>query len=67
MIPFLLLLLVILDASGDAFRLKGWQVLHHLFEAIQIAGWISIWALFGFDPVYIAFYILGRIVLFDIH
>jgi len=61
-----LLLIVILDASGDAFRLNGWQIAHHMTEAIQIAGWIAIWALFRFNLVYIVMYILGRFIAFDL-
>jgi len=61
-----LLLLVILDASGDAFRFKGWQFIHHLTESVQVAGWIAVWALFGFELVYIPIYILSRIILFDV-
>jgi hypothetical protein len=65
-IGLVLLGLVILDGSGDAFRSKGWQILHHTMETIQIAGWILIWALFGFEPYYVAMYVLGRIWAFDL-
>jgi len=65
-ISLVLLLQVALDASGDAFRAKGWQVIHHFMEALQIAGWFLIWALFGFEPIFIPIYILGRIWLFDL-
>lgn len=61
-----LLLMVILDATGDAFRLEGWQVLHHMIEAAQVAGWFVIWGLFPFNPVWIVMYILGRFVTFDL-
>jgi hypothetical protein len=61
-----LLLLVILDATGDAFRIQGWQVLHHSIESLQVAGWLAVWILFRFNPVYIAMYILGRFVTFDV-
>jgi len=61
-----LLGLVLLDASGDAFRLQGWQIAHHMMEGIQIIGWVALWALFKFNPVYIVMYILGRFVGFDI-
>ena len=60
-----LLLLVILDASGDAFRLEGWQVAHHIMETLQVAGWVVVWILFKFNPVYIVMYILGRFIAFD--
>ena len=65
-ISLLLLLQVILDASGDAFRFRGWQIVHHMTESIQIAGWFAIWALFGFDWQFIVMYIMGRIVVFDL-
>jgi len=61
-----LLLLIILDATGDAFRLEGRQVLHHVVESFQIAGWLAVWALFDFNMVYIVMYILGRLILFDV-
>jgi hypothetical protein len=61
-----LLVLVVFDAVGDAFRLRKWNVLHHVFEVFHVAGFFAIWALFGFEPVYVLLYILGRIVLFDI-
>ena len=60
-----LLLLVILDASGDAFRAQGWQLAHHMIEMVQVAGWIAVWALFRFNLVYIVMYILGRFIGFD--
>lgn len=66
LIGLLLLLQVVLDATGDAFRAKGWQLAHHLTEGIQIAGWFLIWALFGFGYIFIPIYILGRIWLFDL-
>ena len=62
----ILLLLVILDASGDACRLEGWQLLHHVIESFQIAGWIVVWALFDFNLVYIVMYLLGRFIAFDL-
>lgn len=60
-----LLLLVILDATGDAFRAEGWQLAHHSMETLQVAGWIAVWVLFRFNPVYIVMYILGRFIVFD--
>lgn len=60
-----LLLLVVLDASGDAFRLNGWQAAHHVMETIQVAGWFAVWLLFRFNPVYIVMYLLGRFIGFD--
>lgn len=66
LIILILLSLVLLDAIGDAFRLRGWQIVHHIMEVAHVAGWITLWALFGFGPIFIAIYILGRIILFDI-
>lgn len=60
-----LLVLVLLDATGDAFRANGWQVAHHTMESLQVAGWFAVWILFKFNPVYIVMYILGRFVSFD--
>ncbi len=60
-----LLLLVVLDASGDAFRHEGWQLLHHGVESLQLAGWVAVWALFDFNLVYIVMYIAGRVLLFS--
>ncbi len=65
-VSLFLLALVLVDAIGDAFRLRHWNIPHHLMEVFHIMGWVMIWALFGFLPVYIPLYILGRIVLFDI-
>jgi len=61
-----LLLLVILDATGDAFRIQGWQFLHHAIETLQIAGWVAVWSLFEFNLVFIVMYITGRLFLFDL-
>lgn len=66
-IPLFLLALVVFDAVGDAFRLRGWNIPHHVVESVHVGGWIVVWALFGpaFLPVYVYMYVLGRIVLFD--
>jgi hypothetical protein len=61
-----LLVLVVLDAVGDAFRLRKWNVLHHVFEVFHVAGFFAIWALFSFDIIWVPIYILCRIVVFDI-
>jgi hypothetical protein len=50
---------------GDAFRAKGWQIVSHSLEIVQITVWIAIWGLFEFRPIYIVMYIIGRIWLFD--
>ena len=65
-ISLVLLGLVLLDAIGDAFRLRSWQIPHHIMEVLHVAGWIAVWALFGFRWEYVLLYVLGRIILFDI-
>ena len=65
-ISLILLGLVLIDSAGDAFRFKGYQIISHSAEVVQIGGWITLWALFGFDWQFIVMYIVGRIVLFDI-
>ena len=57
---------VVVDALGDALRLLNKQIAHHTMEAVHLVIWVVIWAAFGFVPVYIAMYILGRVVAFDI-
>ena len=61
-----LLLLIIIDATGDALRFLNRSIASHTMESLQIAGWFAIWALFGFEWLYIPVYILGRIWLFDV-
>jgi hypothetical protein len=65
-ISLLLLSLVVIDASGDALGLIGWQIPSHTMEVVQVAGWILIWALYGFKGYYIVMYVLGRIWAFDL-
>lgn len=65
-ISILLLAPVIFDAIGDALRLKGKQILHHIMEVFHVAAWIVIWATFPFDWLFIIMYVLGRIVIFDV-
>jgi len=65
-VSLILLALVVLDAVGDAFRLRGWQIPHHILEVFHVAGWVVVWALFAFDLQFVLLYVLGRIVLFDI-
>ena len=65
-ISLILLLLVAIDASSDALRASGKQVLHHSGEILQIAGWFAVWGLFEFSVLYPVMYILGRIIFFDI-
>lgn len=46
-ITILLLLIVVIDATGDAFRFKGWDVVHHVMETLQIAAWFAFAVLFA--------------------
>ena len=66
LISLILLLLVVLDATGDALRSRGKQLLHHSIESIQIAIWIALWALFEFHWLYVLMYIFARFVFFDL-
>lgn len=66
LIILLLVTTVILDAVGDAFRFRTWQIPHHIFEALHVATWITIWWAGSFDLLYVQLYIAARIVLFDI-
>jgi len=61
-----LLLLVVLDALGDGFRLERWQIAHHVMESCHVIGWIVVWFVFRFNPVYLVMYILGRFIAFDL-
>ena len=65
-ISLIMLGLVVIDGIGDALRLRGWQIPHHIAEILHVSGWIAVWALFGFEMVYIPIYIVGRVILFDI-
>jgi len=60
-----LLGVALIDATGDAFRVHRWQIVHHLMEVLGIATFFLIWALFEFRWEYIPVYITGRIVVFD--
>ena len=46
-ISLLLLALVAVDASGDAFRFRGWQIASHSMEVVQIIGWCLFAAVFA--------------------
>ena len=77
----LLLLLCVIDATGDAFR-YGAPVLSHSLETLQIAGWFGFAGVFALQVIkpymrtvrdiirlllfYALMYTLGRIWLFDI-
>jgi len=64
-VSLILLALVSIDAAGDAFRARRWQIIHHSMEVLGVAVWFALWALFDFSPIYITMYITGRIWLFD--
>lgn len=65
-VSLFLLATVLMDAIGDALRFNKELIAHHVFECIHIALWFVIWYAFGFEWVYIAMYVLGRIIAFDI-
>lgn len=65
-ISLCLLGLVILDATGDALRLRMRQIMHHMLESLHLVLFFVIWALFGFKWEYVLIYIMGRIVVFDV-
>jgi len=65
-ISLILLGVSLIDAAGDAFRVRKWQVVHHSMEVLGIAVWFLIWGLFEFRYEYIIMYITGRIFCFDI-
>lgn len=62
----LLLLLVILDASGDALRVMGFSVWHHIAEVAVIVGFILLWARFPFKWTYPLIYVLMRVWAFNL-
>ena len=64
-VSLILLGVVAIDSSGDAFRIHQWQLVHHLMEVLGIATWIALWALFEFHWVYPTMYITARVWLFD--
>jgi len=64
-VSLILLGIMAMDAAGDAFRIHQWQVVHHTMEALGIATFFLVWALFEFRYEYIIMYITGRIALFD--
>jgi len=65
-VNLILLLAVLLDATGDAFRTRGKQVIHHMMEVAQIGTWVALWALFDFHWLYILLYTFARFVFFNL-
>lgn len=65
-VSIILLLIIAVDAVGDALRAEGKLIGSHVMESVQIASWIAIWALFDFDVYYIAMYVLARFAFFDL-
>ena len=58
--------LILLDAVGDAFRSRGWQIPHHLMEALHEGSWIGLLYYFTGWVNIIPVYILSRIAIFDV-
>ena len=66
-IPYLiLLLLIVLDATGDAWRVMGFSVLSHVAEVGIIIGFVAIWKLFPFKWHYPIVYVLMRVWAFNL-
>jgi len=65
-LPYFMITLILLDASGDAFRSRGCQVVHHIFEATHEAIWLGLLAYFTKSYNIIPIYILCRIAIFDV-
>lgn len=65
-VTLILLAVCGIDAAGDAFRARKWQVIHHSMEVLGITAWFTIWALFEFQAIYLVMYITGRIFIFDV-
>jgi len=65
-LPYCMLALILLDASGDAFRSRGWQIAHHIMEAVHEAIWLGLLAYFTKSYNIIPIYILCRIAIFDV-
>lgn len=58
----LLFAVMLLDAVGDAFRFRKWQVAHHIMEVVVIGIWMLI---AGLGWIEILMYVLARIAFFD--
>ena len=65
-VSLILLAVSLIDAAGDAFRARKWQVIHHSMEVLGVATWFLIWALFDFNWIYPTMYVTGRLALFDV-
>lgn len=65
-VSLILLAVSLIDAAGDAFRARKWQVIHHSMEVLGVGTWFLIWALFDFNLLYITMYITGRLAFFDL-
>ncbi len=65
-INIILLIQVVLDATGDAFRVKRHTEAHHILEAMQVAVWMLIWYYAEPHFLYIIMYIGARFVFFDL-
>ena len=65
------LVLILLDAVGDALRAKGKQVPHHTLEVGHIVGWFMIAVItargwLAWSDLMIVMYITLRIAIFDV-
>jgi len=65
-INLVLLLQVLLDATGDAMRVKRYTEAHHIMEALQVAIWMFVWYFAGPHYLYIIMYVGARFVFFDL-
>ena len=77
----MLLGIMLLDAVGDAFRFRKWQIWHHIVEALREVLWFVVIAVYAYNaPIYLVtglieafkdvalygfMYFLGRIAFFD--
>ena len=71
MLSWILVLSIIVDAVGDAFRKNGNQIPHHFFEATNVAIWIGVIVIVARGDIQwfnrlIVMYITARIAIFDI-
>lgn len=63
----MLMLIVVLDAAGDAFRLRRKQFIHHGFEVLAVATWfILLLGKHDFVAIHLVMYVLIRIAIFDV-
>ena len=66
LLPWFMTGLIILDATGDAFRSRGWQIAHHIMEAVHEGVWLALLVFFTQSYNLIPIYILCRVAIFDV-